>query len=107
MSKSKITIWDRAFELSVVYECYAGEEVLESQREAFALLEDNAAEVAESLKAVKKYVRKTGLASLQTMPLRTSSNMLCRRAFLYHIPRNTVSLPLCAITSLIWSMESP
>lgn len=64
MSKSKITIWDRAFELSVVYECYAGEEVLESQREAFALLEDNAAEVAESLKAVKKYVRKTGAGQL-------------------------------------------
>ena len=63
-SGGKITIWDRAFELSVVYECYAGEEVLESQREAFALLEDNAAEVAESLKAVKKYVRKTGAGQL-------------------------------------------
>ena len=36
MSKCKITIWDRAFDLSVVYECYAGEEILESQREAFA-----------------------------------------------------------------------
>ena len=35
MSKCKITIWDRAFDLSVVYECYAGEEVLESQKEAF------------------------------------------------------------------------
>ena len=65
MSKCKITIWDRAFDLSVVYECYAGEEVLESQREAFAMLEDNEKEVADSLAAVKKYVQKTGVRQLK------------------------------------------
>lgn len=59
MSKCKITIWGRAFDLAVVYECYSGEEVLESQKEAFAMLKDNAKEIAESLEAVKKYVRKT------------------------------------------------
>lgn len=64
MNKSKITIWDRAFELPVVYECYAGETVLASQREALVLLEDNVAEVTESLDAVKKYVRKTGAGQL-------------------------------------------
>lgn len=64
MSKCKITIWDRAFDLSVVYERYSGEEVLESQKEAFAMLDDNAKEIAESLEAVKKYVRKTNNGQL-------------------------------------------
>lgn len=58
MSKCKINIWDRAFDLNVVYECYPGEEVLESQKEAFAMLEDNAEEIADSLAAVIKYVQK-------------------------------------------------
>ena len=65
MSKCKITIWDRVFDLSVVYECYAGEEILESQREAFAMLEDNEKEVADSLAAVKKYMHKTGADQLK------------------------------------------
>ena len=65
MSKCKITIWDRAFDLSVVYECYSGEEVLESQKEAFAMLEDNEKEVVDSLTAVKKYVQKTGARQLK------------------------------------------
>lgn len=59
MNKCKMTIWDRMFDLPVVYECYYGEKVLESQKEAFLMLEGNTKEVAESLEAVKKYVRKT------------------------------------------------
>lgn len=65
MSKCKITIWDRVFDLSVVYECYTGEEVMESQREAFAMLEDNEKEIVDSLSAVKKYVQKTGVGLLK------------------------------------------
>ena len=65
MSKCKITIWDRAFDLSVDDECYAGEEDLESQREAFAMLEDIENEVSDSLAAVKKYVQKTGADQLK------------------------------------------
>ena len=64
MSKCKITIWDRAFDLSVVYECYAGEEVLDTQKEAFAMLKNNAKEVDESLEQVKSYVLKTGVDQL-------------------------------------------
>lgn len=64
MSKCKMSIWERKFELPLMYECYAGEEVLESQKEAFAMLEDNAKEVEGSLKQVKKYVKKTGAAQL-------------------------------------------
>lgn len=64
MSKCKMSIWERKFELPLMYECYAGEEVLESQKEAFAMLKDNAKEVAGSLDQVKKYVKKTGAAQL-------------------------------------------
>lgn len=64
MSKCKINIWDRAFDLNVVYECYPGEEVLESQKEAFALFEDNAEEIADSLAAVIKYVQKNDAGQL-------------------------------------------
>ena len=64
MSKCKINIWERKFELPLMYERYAGEEVLESQKEAFAMLEDNAKEVEGSLEQVKKCVKKTGAAQL-------------------------------------------
>lgn len=64
MSKCKMSIWERKFELPLMYECYAGEEILESQKEAFAMLEDNAKEVAGSLDQVKKYVKKTGATQL-------------------------------------------
>lgn len=64
MNKCKMSIWERRFELPLMYECYAGEEVLESQKEAFAMFEDNAKEVAESLDQVKKYVKKTGSVQL-------------------------------------------
>ena len=40
MSKCKMSIWERKFELPLMYECYAGEEVLESQKEAFAMVDD-------------------------------------------------------------------
>ena len=64
MSKCKINIWERKFELLLMYECYAGEEVLKSQKEAFAMLEDNVTELAGSLDQVKKYVKKTGADQL-------------------------------------------
>lgn len=65
MSKCKMSIWERKFELPLMYECYAGEEVLESQKEAFAMLEDNAKELAESLDQVKKYVKETSTGQLE------------------------------------------
>ena len=64
MSKCKINIWERNFDLPLMYECYAGEELLESQKEAFAMFEDNEKEVAASLDQVKKYVKKSGDAQL-------------------------------------------
>ena len=64
MNKYTIIIWERKFELPLMYECYTGEEVLENQKEAFAMLEDNAEEVMGSLEQVKKYVKKTGVDQL-------------------------------------------
>lgn len=59
MNSCKINIWGRAFELSIMYECYPGEEILDTQKEAFNLLADSENEIVESLDAVKKYVRET------------------------------------------------
>lgn len=55
MSKEKMAIWGRDLELEVRYDCYAGEEVLDSQKEAlseFLKAEDG---IEASLEEVKKY----------------------------------------------------
>ena len=58
MSKSVLKIWGREFELNVVYECYPGEEVLDSQRAEFEML--NTTECIDAaLENVKEYVIKT------------------------------------------------
>lgn len=96
MSKSKITIWGRAFELPVMYECYKGETVLASQREAFVLLEDNAAEVAESLEAVKKYVRKTGTGQLADGAIENIFKyVMPKSVFVPHIKKHRIAAIMC------------
>ena len=55
MSKVKIPIWGRSFELSVIYDKCSGEEVLDSQRDAIEdFLEDCPADQAKS--KVEEYV---------------------------------------------------
>ena len=58
MSKSALKIWGREFELNVVYECYPGEEVLDSQRTEYEMLTTNDA-VDTALDNVNEYVIKT------------------------------------------------
>lgn len=41
MSKVNFEIWGRTLELDVVYDCYRGEEILESQKRAYNLFCDN------------------------------------------------------------------
>ena len=54
MTSKKIKIWGRDFELEVKYDCYAGESVLDIQKEAVELFNsDNITE--ESLKKIKEY----------------------------------------------------
>ena len=65
MSKIKIDIWDREFDIAVVYECYQGEEILESQKNAFDMFADAANEIAKSLPAIIQYVRKTHNGNLE------------------------------------------
>lgn len=96
MSKCKITIWDRAFDLSVVYECYAGEEVLESQREAFAMLEDNEKEVADSLAAVKKYVQKAGDGQLKDASIENIFKYVMPKSiFVPHTRKHRIAAIMC------------
>lgn len=64
MNKYKLSIWGRNFELPLLYECYPDEEVIESQREAFAMFEANSAAVAASLEHVKNYVETDEFARL-------------------------------------------
>lgn len=65
MSKVVINIWDREFELNVVYECYPGEEVTDNQRSAFENI--CGTEVfANSLDAVKDYVQKTATTQIES-----------------------------------------
>ncbi len=51
----KTEIWGRQFELKLIYDCYAGEEVLPLQKEAFESFSKNATAINESQKAVEKY----------------------------------------------------
>lgn len=55
MSKEKIRIWGRDFEIEVRYDCYAGEEVLDSQKEALSAFLKSEDNISASLEQVKKY----------------------------------------------------
>ena len=57
MNKCVLEIWEREFELDVIYERYPGEKVSESQRAAFEQL--CTAVIDDALDHVKKYVKDT------------------------------------------------
>lgn len=65
MSKIVLQIWGREFELSIVYECYPGEEILDSQRTEFELL-TTADIIDTSLESVKEYVIRTASSQVDT-----------------------------------------
>lgn len=58
MSKCMLNIWGREFELNVVYECYPGEEVLDSQKATTKWLDEGDLFMS-ALDHVKYYVIKT------------------------------------------------
>lgn len=58
MNKCMLTIWGRELECNIIYECYPGEVILESQKHAFKWL-TNTNIIEESLEYVKEYVKKT------------------------------------------------
>ncbi len=55
MSKEKMEIWGRELEMEVRYDCYSGEEVLDSQKEALAEFLRAEDGIEASLEEVKKY----------------------------------------------------
>ena len=56
MSKEKMTIWGRDFELDVCMECYPGETVLDSQENALTALLKAADSIETAKKQVEEYV---------------------------------------------------
>lgn len=95
MSKCAINIWNREFDLSVIFECYSGEEVLESQKESFAMLEDNKKEVAGSLEAVKNYVRKTAGGQLTDDIENIFKYVMPKSIFVPHTMKHRTAAIMC------------
>ena len=55
MNKVKISIWGREFDMDVIYDCYSGEEVLLSQKDAVKAFIKSEKTISESLDKVKEY----------------------------------------------------
>lgn len=52
---TNMEIWDREFELEVVFDCYKGEEILPKQRDALALFCSDKKMIKDSRSEVEKY----------------------------------------------------
>jgi len=55
MSKEKMVIWGRNFEMEIKYDCYSGEEVLDIQRDAITAFLNCHDIIETSLDQVKQY----------------------------------------------------
>lgn len=55
MIKEKMMIWGRELELEVKYDCYTGEKILESQKDALKVFLKSEDTVGASLEQVKSY----------------------------------------------------
>lgn len=96
MNKCKINIWGRAFELPLNYECYDNEEILESQTEAFAMLEDNLKAIADSLANVKKYIETTDAEWLADAKIdNIFKYVIPKSIFVPHIKEHRVAAIMC------------
>lgn len=58
MSKEKITMWSREFDMEVKYDCYSGEEILQIQRDAIGAFLKSGAAIDAALDQVKQYCLK-------------------------------------------------
>lgn len=64
MSKEKITIWSRDFDMEVKYDCYSGEEVLQIQKDAIDAFLQSEGAIEASLDQVKQYCLKNNKAEI-------------------------------------------
>lgn len=60
--KLKVKIWDREFELSVIYQNFPGEEVIENQEKIAGTI--STINFSEAQKGVEQYIRKYNSADL-------------------------------------------
>lgn len=64
MSKERITIWNREFDMEVKYDCYLGEEVLQVQKDAIDTFLKSGAAIDAALDQVKQYCLKNSKAEI-------------------------------------------
>lgn len=55
MNKIKALIWGREFDMNITYDCYNGEELLDSQKDAVNAFVDADKAIEESLDKIKEY----------------------------------------------------
>lgn len=94
MSKNIITIWGRDFELDVIYENYPGEEVLDSQKNAFKQL-NNADLIDTALVAVKDYVIKTAIVQIESPIENIFKYVIPKKIFVPHIKNSFKAAIMC------------
>ena len=101
MSKSVLKIWGREFELNVVYECYPGEEVLDSQRAEFELIRTTDV-VDAALESVKEYVTKTAGLQVDT-PIESIFKYVMPKSIF--VPHNKESSSIALMCNYKFDME--
>lgn len=94
MSKSVLKIWGREFELNVVYECYPGEDVLDSQRLAFEqICTMNIIDTA--LDYVKAYVENTAASQVELPINNIFKYVMPKSIFVPHSTKSSVIAIMC------------
>jgi hypothetical protein len=80
MNKQKLNVWGREFELEIVFDCYEGEEVLNSQKETLQRFLEIPALIAESESKVKRYCLAQNAEDIGSQPI--------ENIFKYVIPKS-------------------
>ncbi len=94
MSKQKITIWGREFDIPAVLECYPGETVLDSQKAALKWLAENGETLDNSLTKVKAYVQKNAAELKESGVENIFKYVMPKSIFIPHNTKSTVAI-LC------------
>ena len=96
MSKQKFDIWDRTLELDIVYDCYSGENILDSQKNAFKEFCNKAESVFENAKKkTEEYCLKTNRSEIGTDYIENIFKYVKPKAI--YIKRSTSSERIVAI----------
>ena len=94
MSKNALKIWGREFELNVVFECYPGEEVLDSQRIAFEQISTTAL-IDSTLDSVKAYVQNTATSQIETPIDNIFKYVIPKSVFIPHSKKSSQIAIMC------------